>query len=127
MDATRPMKARAGGSPPGGIMERIKRGLRPFVLLGLLFSLLGAGPLLGADATADARTNGSVAKLDLNSASFDELIGVPGIGKATAGRIITFREENGPFLRVEDLLKVKGIGEKSLEKLRPFFKVSRRR
>jgi competence protein ComEA len=57
--------------------------------------------------------------VDLNSASVEQLTTVPGIGDATARRIVEWREEHGPFRRVEDLMKVKGIGEKSLEKLRP--------
>ena len=62
--------------------------------------------------------------LDINKASADELTALPGIGPVMAQRIVEFREEHGPFRRVEDLLKVKGIGEKSFEKLRPSIKVS---
>ena len=49
------------------------------------------------------------------------------IGKAMAGRIVAFRDEHGPFKRVEDLMKIKGIGEKSFEKIRPYVKVSKTR
>jgi len=66
-------------------------------------------------------------RVDINTATVDELIALPGIGETTAQRIVRFREENGPFQRVEDLLKVKGIGEKSFQKLRPSIKVSRPR
>jgi competence protein ComEA len=45
------------------------------------------------------------------------------VGKTLAQRIVDFRKEHGPFKRVEDLLKVKGIGQKSLEKIRPYVKV----
>ena len=51
---------------------------------------------------------------------------IPGIGEVTAQRIVEFREKHGPFGRVEDLLKVKGIGEKSFEKLRPYVKVAKK-
>ena len=40
-----------------------------------------------------------------------------------AERIVQFREEHGPFKRVEDLLKIKGIGEKSFQKIRPYVKI----
>ena len=63
-------------------------------------------------------------RLDINSATVDELIELPGIGETMAGRIVRFREQNGPFQRIEDLLKVKGIGEKSFQKLRPSIKVT---
>jgi len=66
-------------------------------------------------------------RVDINTATVDELIELPGVGPATAQKIVRFREENGPFQRVEDLLKVKGIGEKSFQKLRPSIKVSRPR
>ncbi len=52
---------------------------------------------------------------------------VPGIGKVTADRIVKWRETNGPFRRIEDLIKVKGIGDKTFDKLRPYIKVSKSR
>jgi len=57
-------------------------------------------------------------KLSLNSASAQELETLPGIGPALAGRIVDWRQDNGPYKTVEDLLNVKGIGEKTLEKIR---------
>ena len=63
--------------------------------------------------------------VDLNAAGEAELQSVPGIGKSLATRIVQFREKNGAFKSVDDLLKVQGIGEKSLEKLRPFLTVSK--
>lgn len=55
--------------------------------------------------------------LDLNRASRDELMALPGIGYVLAGRIIAYREENGPFESLEALMKVEGIGEKRMEDL----------
>ena len=52
---------------------------------------------------------------------------VPGIGEVTAARIVQWRDEHGPFRRAEDLMKVKGIGEKSFDKLRPYVKVGKSR
>lgn len=65
--------------------------------------------------------------VDLNRASADQLQQLPGIGPALAGRIVEFREKQGGFERVEDLLKVKGIGEKSFQKLRPHVTVGKKR
>lgn len=57
-------------------------------------------------------------RIDLNTATFDQLITLPGIGEVTAERILIFRKERGRFRYVEDLLFVRGIGEKKLSGLR---------
>jgi len=58
--------------------------------------------------------------LDLNSASRDDLLRLPGVGGATADRIIDERTHGGRFARVEDLCRVRGIGPKKLAALRPY-------
>ncbi len=58
--------------------------------------------------------------LNINTASADELETLPNIGEATSQRIIDYRTQHGDFSSVDDLQNVKGIGEKTLEKLRPF-------
>jgi competence protein ComEA len=63
-------------------------------------------------------------RIDLNAANETQLQEVPGIGPAMASRIVTWREEHGPFERVEDLLNISGIGVKTLEKLRAYFVVA---
>lgn len=57
-------------------------------------------------------------KIRLNSATAEELTKLNGIGPAKAEAIINHREEHGPFMQVEDLLQVNGIGEKTLENIR---------
>src|SRR5262245_25631029 len=76
-------------------------------------------PPARAAASAEAKP------IDLNAAGSDDLEAIPGIGKSLAARIVAFREKNGAFKTVDDLLKVQGIGEKSLEKLRPYVTVSK--
>ncbi len=63
--------------------------------------------------------------IDVNSATADDLQKIPGIGEALARRIIEFREEHGPFEKIDDLLNVRGIGTTSLEKLRPYLAVKK--
>ncbi len=55
-------------------------------------------------------------KINVNTATKAELIEVKGIGEGTAAAIITYREKNGEFVSLEDLVNVKGIGEKKVAK-----------
>ena len=73
---------------------------------------------LGSD-TLQKKTGTTGLLLDINSASKDELVGLPGIGMTLAERIVLFRENEGGFASIEDLQKVKGISKKKLEKLIP--------
>lgn len=59
------------------------------------------------------------AKVNLNTATADELATLNGIGKSKAEAIVAYRNTNGKFTTVEDLSKVKGIGEKIIEKIKP--------
>ncbi len=60
--------------------------------------------------------------VDINTATADELLMVPGVGPVTAGRIMEYRAAHGRFRSVEDLLNVKGIGKVKLEKMKPHLK-----
>jgi comEA protein len=62
--------------------------------------------------------------LDLNVANVKELEQVPGIGPKTAQAIVDFRHKSGRFQRVEDLLAIKGISQRKLDKMRPYLKVT---
>jgi competence ComEA-like helix-hairpin-helix protein len=59
-------------------------------------------------------------KVDLNSAGIDELVTLPGVGPAIAQRILDWREQHGRFTSVDQLREVRGIGEATLGRLRPF-------
>lgn len=58
--------------------------------------------------------------ININTASAEELEKLPGIGRALAARIISFREEYGPFRRAEHLIMVRGIGDRRFRQMRPF-------
>ena len=63
-------------------------------------------------------------KIDINRAEPWLLEALPGIGEVLAQRIVDYRSENGPFKRIEDLLKVSGIGPATFEKIKDYITVS---
>jgi len=56
--------------------------------------------------------------VNINTASVADLEGLPGIGAKTASRIVEYRQKNGPFKKIEELMNVQGIGEKNFLKLK---------
>ena len=58
--------------------------------------------------------------VDINQADLPEFIQLPGLGETLAQRIVLERQQNGPFQGVDDLVRVDGIGIKTLEKIRPY-------
>lgn len=76
-----------------------------------------------AEETAERRPSGEEGLININTAPKSELVRLPGIGEVTAERIILYREDQGPFSRVEDLQKVKGISKLKLEKIRALITV----
>jgi competence ComEA-like helix-hairpin-helix protein len=86
-----------------------------------------AGLLLAAGlaATAAAQKKKPPAHpIDLNRATAAQLERVPGIGPSTAQAILRFRKKSGPLRSVDDLLSVRGIGRKRLERMRPYLTVA---
>ena len=56
--------------------------------------------------------------ININTASATELEALPGIGAKTAARIVEYRQKNGPFKKIEELMNVRGVGEKNFLKLK---------
>lgn len=57
-------------------------------------------------------------KININEAGQAELMMLEGIGEKISQRIIDYRQQNGPFLRIEEIMKVSGIGEKTFENIK---------
>ena len=90
-------------------MNRIQRS----TILALFALVFAASlPVLAADGA-----------VNINSAGIEELSLLPRVGPTVAQRIVDFREENGDFKSTEDLLLVKGIGEKTFERMAPYVTV----
>lgn len=92
---------------------------------GLAFALalpLAAGAARASKAAPKAKAPSHA--INLNTATATELMQLPHIGAQTAGRIVQFRKEHGGFKRPEELMSVKGIGEKSFAQLRPYLTVA---
>jgi competence protein ComEA len=111
---------------------------RTMLSIAALSALLGAPPAdpAASQATGAARTdakaapaskakgasaskNSATAVVNLNTASASEIEALPGIGAKTAVRIVEYRQKNGPFKKIEELMNVRGVGEKNFLKLKP--------
>lgn len=62
-------------------------------------------------------------KIDLNTATKNDLVGLPGIGAGIAEEILLYRDEHGAFTSLDQLRRIKGIGRKKFEKLRPYIEI----
>lgn len=82
-------------------------------------SLLAVLALALATAPALAGDTGLTGVVNINTATVDQLVLLPGIGESRADAMIQARKQRGGFKSVEELLEVKGIGEAGLAKLRP--------
>ena len=85
-------------------MKRAKMAVLTTITVALLMSWVV--PSLVADMN----------KVNINDATLEELVTLDGIGEKVAGKIIAFRKKNGPFQKPEDLMMVKGIGQKMFDK-----------
>lgn len=79
----------------------------------------------GSSAGSGVEVNTSLqnAKININTAERSQLESLPGIGSVKAQGIVHYREQNGPFRQVEDLVKVSGIGDKTLENIKDLITV----
>jgi competence protein ComEA len=82
-----------------------------------------SGTSVFAQKTAGKPAAAAPAVVNLNTATASQIATLPGIGEKAAERIIEYREKNGGFKKIEELMNVKGIGEKSFLKLKPLITV----
>jgi len=103
-----------------------------FVIGMLVAALVASAPAAQAQAAAAAAKKAPAAArvratpgapVNLNAATLAQLQTLPGVGVSTAQRIVDYRQKNGAFKKVEELMNVKGLGEKSFLKLKPYLTV----
>lgn len=93
------------------------------VLAVVLLSGEKPAPAILVMTESEAASAVQAVKVHLNTATSEELQTLPRIGPAIAERILEYREQIGAFSSVDELLEVKGIGEATLEQLRPYLAV----
>jgi competence protein ComEA len=100
-------------------------------VLGLLLAFVAGAAAASADQSKPAAkpaaakaTATPAAPLNLNTATAAQLETLPGVGSAAAKRILEYRQKNGSFKKIEELMNVKGFGEKTFLKLKPLITVA---
>ena len=96
------------------------------VLIALTCVSVYAAPRTEHPQRAEAQTNApdAAVKVDLNTADRAALQELPGIGVRTAELILEYRKQNGGFKKIEELMNIRGIGERTFLRLRPLVRVS---
>lgn len=107
-----------------GGRDRLLSWIAYFVLV-CAWGAVGVVGLAAAETQAANPEDRALLRVELNSASVDELCLLPGIGPKKAAAIVAYRERR-PFTRVTQLLRVRGIGRKTLRRLKPFVFVAPR-
>jgi competence protein ComEA len=96
------------------------------ILMAAIAAIALSAPSLSAQSKVPAPkpTATAAAPVNLNTATAEQLATIPGVGPKMAERIIDYRQKNGGFKKVEDLMNVSGVGEKSFLKMKPLITVT---
>ena len=96
--------------------------MKSFFAKGFVFPLVLAFALTLLFSVPSHSQDSPAKKIDINSASVLELQKLPQIGAAVAQRIVDYRKKHGKFSKIEEIMKVKGIGEKTFLKIKPLIR-----
>ncbi len=105
-------------------------GLFLCLMIGVFVGRNLTGAYVPVDAIVNPETEPEIVntspmdgRIDLNTATEQQLRLLPGVGETTAKKILAYREENGPFKSLEELMNVNGIGEKKFAEMLPYIKI----
>ncbi len=128
MTPSHPQRRASGIANPRGLLLRRLDQVAVAVLVLAALAGIGAywtaqGGFQGRLIEIDRAIPQTVAfEVDINAAGWPELAALPNIGETLARRIVESRETDGPFLEIEDLRRVRGIGARTFEQLRPYLR-----
>jgi competence protein ComEA len=118
--------------PPHWLLRRADQATVAVLIAAGLLSVLGWWVVHGGarGRTVEIEQAGpqtALFQVDINKAEWPELATLPGVGRTLAERIVQTREQNGPYTDIDDLRRVRGIGARTLETLRPYLRPMPRR
>ena len=96
------------------------------MMMAAIAAIALSAPALSAQSKTPAPKPAATAAapVNLNTATAEQLATIPGVGPKMAERIIDYRQKNGGFKKIEDLMNVSGVGEKSFLKMKPLITVT---
>jgi comEA protein len=117
----------AGAFFAGALLKSVRERARPFMEApessGFNSAERCEAPEIRPAAEPEGKGTASSRGISLNRAGKADLEALPGIGPVMAGRILEDRRERGRFRSVDDLMRVRGVGPKTLEKIRPYLRI----
>lgn len=106
------------------MFKKITGNIAFLFLLALILSSMALVATAAEQDSSSQQMQATSAKVDINSATVEQLQALPGIGPALAQRIVEHREMQGPFKSIEGIKAVKGVGEKKFESIQAMITVS---
>jgi comEA protein len=116
--------ATLSGEPASSTTFKEDSMFRTALTLAIVAAAIAVSPIAASAQDRPATSKvaakpASTALVNINTASAADFEALPGIGATMAGRIVEYRQKNGPFKKIEDLMNVRGLGEKNFLKLKP--------
>ncbi|GAE90588.1 helix-hairpin-helix domain-containing protein [Acetivibrio straminisolvens] len=91
--------------------------------IGITITKDSGGAVIGENESKNANNSTSDTKININTATVDQLDSLPGIGPSIAAKIVAYREQNGDFKAIEDIMNVSGIGQSKFNNIKDFITV----